>query len=264
MTEPFFFGGEDRSLFGVYHPPIAAADRDLGVVVCAPLGREYTKTHRALRQLAQRLARLGFHVLRFDYRGCGDSAGEPTEASLGSWAEDVSTAADELKDRAGLDKLGLVGLRLGATLALLAARERRDVEAIVLWEPVLDGRRHLAGLRQEQERWEAERGFSPEKPAPDGTLGLLGFPMGRALREGLERLDWSLKRRPARRGLLLRETPELAEPAFADQMREQGVAFQVETTSAERFWQEADAGTRMFVPTASLAAVAAWLAGETA
>jgi exosortase A-associated hydrolase 2 len=263
MAEDFFFGRAESRLFGVYHAPQSAADRDLGIVLCAPVGREYTKTHRALRQLALRLARLGFHVLRFDYRGCGDSSGEPVDADLVRWSQDVSLAVDELEDRAGLSKVGLIGLRLGGALALLSARTRRDVEALVLWEPVLDGRRHLGELKATNAKWLADRGL-PSEPAPrDGALGILGFPMGRALLGGIEGLEWTLDRRPARRVLLLRETADPADASLLDQLKSHGVSFQVHTTPAERFWQDVDSGTRMFVPTSSLEAVTSWLSGET-
>jgi len=263
MAEDFFFGRAESPLFGVYHAPLSAADRDLGIVVCAPLGREYTKTHRALRQLALRLARQGFHVLRFDYRGCGDSLGEPVDGDLARWSEDVGLAAEELKDRAGLAKVCLVGLRLGGTLALLSARERRDVEALVLWEPVIDGPRHLEELKASNKKWEADRGLPPEDAPQDAVVGILGFPMGRSLRDGLERLEWAVDRRPARRMLLLREIPDPADAVLSELSKRHGASLQVKTTPVERFWEAEETGTRMFVPAASLQAVAAWLSGET-
>lgn len=262
MAEDFFFGRAHCPLFGVYHAPLSAADRDLGIVICAPLGREYTKTHRALRQLALRLARLGFHVLRFDYRGCGDSFGEPVDGDLARFTEDVGLAADELEDRAGLTKVGLVGLRLGATLALLSARARRDVEALVLWEPVIDGRRHLGELTASNAKWEADRGLRPEPVAQDAVIGILGFPLGRALRESLEGLQWAVERRPARRTLLLREAPDPAESGLSEQLQKHGGSLQAVTTPVERFWEDADDGARMFVPASSLQTVTSWLSGE--
>jgi pimeloyl-ACP methyl ester carboxylesterase len=261
-NETFFFGRPAAPLFGVYHPPLSAADRDLGIVLCAPLGREYTKTHRAFRQLALRLSEAGFHVLRFDYSGCGDSAGEPVQADLARWAEDVGHAADELVDRAGVARVGLVGLRLGGTLALLAAVRRRDVEAVVLWEPVLEGRLYLAELMASNTKWEDDRGLPRQHPSGDGTLGILGFPMGRPLRESLESLDWTLERRPARRALLLRESREAMDETLLAQLERHGVQHAFHKTAPERFWQDADNGTRMFVPNASLEAVTEWLSGK--
>ena len=80
--EPFYFGpAGGRRLFGVFHEPPASRRRGCGVVLCYPLGTEYTSYYRAYRQLALSLAENGFHVLRFDFRGCGDSEGEEHGAS---------------------------------------------------------------------------------------------------------------------------------------------------------------------------------------
>ena len=67
------------------------------MVLCYPWGSEYIHAHRALRQLATRLSMAGFHTLRFDYFGTGDSAGEMEDADLGVWEDDIETAIEELK-----------------------------------------------------------------------------------------------------------------------------------------------------------------------
>src|SRR5207249_11329319 len=51
---------------------------------------------RGCRQLAARLARLGLDVLRFDYYGTGDSAGQGEDATLHTCIEDVVRATEEL------------------------------------------------------------------------------------------------------------------------------------------------------------------------
>ena len=71
--------------------------------------------------LLEQLAAQGWHVLRFDYFGTGDSAGEFDEADLTGWEADIEQALDELLDMAGARKVALVGLRLGATLAARVA-----------------------------------------------------------------------------------------------------------------------------------------------
>ena len=110
---PLHFGSASERLFGVYHAPTAGVVRSTGIVVCAPFGHEYIRAHRPLRQLAVELAGSGYHVLRFDYYGCGDSDGNGEDASLERWLHDIETAANELKDTAQLSRLCLVGLRLG-------------------------------------------------------------------------------------------------------------------------------------------------------
>ncbi len=140
---PFFFGDTDRALYGVHHPPRGTTARAAGVVLCYPFAQEYMRAHRAFRQLSLMLSAEGFHVLRFDYTGTGDSAGDPTDMRLARWDEDLAQAIDELVDTASVESVWIVGLRLGAALALRAAT-RRDVSGVVLWDPIVAGTEILA------------------------------------------------------------------------------------------------------------------------
>lgn len=143
---PFYFGSSDCPLYGVYHPPRSRSVQPIGVVLCYPFGVEYMRAHRAFRQLSMLLAKAGFHVLRFDYSCTGDSGGDGVDASIDQWRRDVGLAIDELKDTAAVDRVHLVGLRLGGSLAALAAAGRNDVERLILWDPVVDGAEYVASL----------------------------------------------------------------------------------------------------------------------
>ncbi len=149
--QPFFFGSADKQLYGTYQPGEGVTRRKYGVVLCYPLGDEYIRAHRAYRQWAMRLTRLGFPVLRFDYYGTGDSAGDDVNVSLAEWQADIGLAIDELKRRSGVTQICLAGLRLGASLALLAGLKRPDVNAVVLWEPIVNGAAYLDELREAHE-----------------------------------------------------------------------------------------------------------------
>ena len=60
---------------------------------------------------------------------------------------DTRAAIDELKRQVpGLDRVTLVGLRFGATLAAAAAAGRDDVERLVLWDPVVDGADYMQSV----------------------------------------------------------------------------------------------------------------------
>jgi alpha/beta superfamily hydrolase len=139
---PFFFGRSARQLYGAYDPPATSA-RDQGVVLCPAIGDEYLFAHPTYRLLARQLADVGYHVLRFDYYGTGDSAGEFGEASQAQWIEDIEAAVNEIKDLGQVTQVGLVGLRYGAALAAQVARNRSDVDQLVLWDAVTDGRAFL-------------------------------------------------------------------------------------------------------------------------
>ncbi|WP_051462835.1 serine aminopeptidase domain-containing protein [Bradyrhizobium sp. 44] len=144
---PFFFGSKQRRLFGAYEPAVRSAGAG-AVLLCGSWGMEYTNAHRAMRILARRLCAAGFDTLRFDYFGAGDSGGETVDAELGGWKNDILTALGELKELSGRARIVIVGMRLGATLAVeLAPRLPADVESIVLWEPIISGSQYVKELR---------------------------------------------------------------------------------------------------------------------
>lgn len=133
----FLFGTKERPLFGYYHEPRVAPRGS--VLLCQPWGIEYQYAHRTMRFLAKRLAQSGWHVLRFDYAGTGDSWGDTTAADLPTWLGDVGEAARELRVIAGIQTLGLAGLRLGGTLAAMALDYAGEVDRLVLWDPIVSG-----------------------------------------------------------------------------------------------------------------------------
>ena len=148
---PIRFGAANRQLFGLYQAPLPAASRGESILLCAPFGQEAIRSHRLFKVLADRLCRDGFHVLRFDYFGTGDSAGEGEEVSVESFIADVLTASDELVNRSGSTRCAWMGLRLGATIAAMAsARVQLKPLRLILWEPVTDGTRYLAELADAQ------------------------------------------------------------------------------------------------------------------
>ena len=193
---PFFFGTRQRRLFGVYSParaPARSAASGAGtraVVLCNPWGQEYLRAHRALRHLAGLLNDTGVHVLRFDYFGTGDSTGDMPDASLAGWQDDIETAIDELKDTTDAARVGLVGLRLGGTLAArVAARRRKDVDSLVLWDPVASGAAYLDELRA---------GATPRAGERGGGHEVMGFALGEAMAVEMATLSLPTEGLPAR------------------------------------------------------------------
>ena len=79
---PGYFRGGASELFGWYHDAPGAPHRDAVAVICPPCGSEYTRSHRTLRHLADRLAAAGIPALRFDYHGAGDSPGSGIRAAM--------------------------------------------------------------------------------------------------------------------------------------------------------------------------------------
>jgi pimeloyl-ACP methyl ester carboxylesterase len=137
------------------------------------------------------LAKKGFHVLRFDYRGTGDSTGTLDNVTADAWLDDVGLAVQELRDTANLNKVTVIGLRLGALFAGLGACRRTDVDRLVVWDPVLSGESYaselVAAIRAEvASPYTADAG---NRVGSDGSLAFNGFEMPAPFRASLSALN---------------------------------------------------------------------------
>lgn len=208
-SEPvgLYFGPAEAPLFGWLHRPVDSQRQ--AVVLCSAFGREEISSHASLRKLAGSLAGGGAAVLRFDYLGTGDSAGgDLTGDQLAAWKESVAHAIDELKRLTGLDRVVLIGLRLGAMLAWLAALERVDVAAIGLVLPVLHGRGHVRELRVMQ----GAAAMAQTGDAPDG-LESGGFMLSSATVAALGEVDLRVPVRAAADRVLVVDRDDLPSAA---------------------------------------------------
>ncbi len=116
----------------------SSSKRTTGVVLLAPLADERKSSLRPMVEIARALAGAGVAALRIDYRGTGDSGGNARNVSLESMTADAVAAAGWMRDEIGCREVVLVGLRLGAAVAILAAKDAR-AHALVLVEPVVKG-----------------------------------------------------------------------------------------------------------------------------
>lgn len=192
--QPVNFGIAERRLFGIYHAPVQPDGRH-AVLLCQPFGQEAVRAHRMMRVTAERLARQGHPVLRFDYFGTGDAMGDDRDGDLLGWTEDVLAADAELRRLAGAADTVWMGMRLGALLALRAARKAPEsLRRLVLWDPVLDGRRYLGYLRDRhiaamEEAFAVKASRSPRVIARDPATYLdeaIGYALSSDLRAQLQ------------------------------------------------------------------------------
>lgn len=180
-----YFGSADKQLLGIYSPPTGEVDRGAAVLICHPAPQEYMWSYWALRHLATRLAAAGFHALRFDYYGTGDSAGASTDGDLDEWRRDVALALEELRDVSGIRRPSVVGFRLGATLAAQAPARVRD---LVLWEPVVTGSGYLRELRARHELQFAHTLYPPRLASRGPMHEIMGHPLPPGVQAGLAAL----------------------------------------------------------------------------
>lgn len=188
---PFYFGSRERKLFGVFEPAQNGGAKR-AVLLCYPWGYEYVNSHRSMARLGTLLSHTGFHTLRFYYYGTGDSGGEDREADIEGSRRDIVTAIEELIELSGVERVSIVGLRLGAMLGVAAACEKPHlVDRIVLWDPVVEGGQYL------QELYNLDDSISIPGVGPasyfseelGGGREVMGLPMTHSVAAGISDLD---------------------------------------------------------------------------
>jgi exosortase A-associated hydrolase 2 len=261
--QPFYFRNSGKSLFGIYYPPSGERVRNCGIVICHPIGHEYIHGYRALRQLAHQLARAGFAVLRFDYYGCGDSAGDFQEGSLTQWLADIREAIREIESRGSISKISLIGARVGGALAVLLGGERPDIESVVLWDPVVNGSDYLSHLLAQQQEWLDARPPIIHPPGlGDKAIEVLGFPISAALKENIEQINLlTLKVRPAKRVLTLETDRTGAGAELSAHLKQTGAESEYRHISTPLVWVRRPGADNVVVPAPILQAIVSWISG---
>lgn len=176
-----WFGPEESPLFGSLHVPDGLARG--AILLCPPLGREYTNSHSTFGQLAIRLTELGFAALRFDYRSTGDSFDRATDDSGGcGFVQDVQFAVDFVRTM-DVTHIGIVGMRLGANFASVHCG-CEPVDTLVLWDPCPTGR---SFLREQRALGMFYRARAADENAD--ALDLPGFKMSSEMSREIADLD---------------------------------------------------------------------------
>ena len=259
-----YIGSPDRQLYYCFEAPQSASPSPFGFVLCPPSGREYVFTHRVFRQLATRLSRAGFPVLRFDYFATGDSAGGDTEGSIAHWLDDISAAVNTFRNHTPGVRVWLIGFRVGASLATLYATQHQDIDGLILWDPVVNGNDYVDGRLAAHQRWLHRQAWRDKTaPAADGSREIIGFQLSPRLESDLRTIDLAaLPRAPAPRALLMSSSPQPDPNGFGDRLAAFGVAVERQYMAWPEFWTEgAELDDILMPPARPLQAMVGWVQG---
>jgi uncharacterized protein len=136
---PVWIDCEGAAMLGVLaRPPQRAAGPDneskqVGVLIVVGGPQYRVGSHRQFTLLARRLAAAGFPTLRFDYRGMGDSQGEPRDFT--EIEADIAAATAALRKHAGVSEVVMWGLCDAASALLLAVGAGQRADGLVLVNP---------------------------------------------------------------------------------------------------------------------------------
>ncbi len=259
-----------KRLVGMIHRPAEPASSGPAFLFCHPFAEEKKSSHRALVEIARRLAAGGFGVLRFDFFGCGDSDGDLQDATIAGWLRDIQAARKLLAQEYAGRPAGILGLRLGATLAAIASGNDTNIQHLVMIEPILEGKSYFASdLRRMLIKQMMTEGASRMRredvlrklEAGEGSLDFDGFGISGALYRELAALNLRDVKKSAARTLIVQISPrrtvrpELEE--LTEAYRRAGAKLAVEPLVMPPIWNlldEVDAS-----PLADI--IAAWAGG---
>lgn len=143
----FFINKRSRQTYSVLQSP--ARENGLGILLVPPLGNEQRRCQRPFRGMMETLARDGYHLLRFDWQGTGNSSGSSSELrDLSAWQDDLQDAALKLKE--SVDDIHLVSVRVGALISASLPMNDLPIAASYHWDPVFSGQQWLDDMHQLQ------------------------------------------------------------------------------------------------------------------
>ncbi len=163
VTPITFSNQEGARLFGMLHEPSVPRDGAETVLILSPGVKMRVAPHRLYNKLAERIAAMGYPVLRFDFHGLGDSEGDAPETlladfygatQLGRYVGDTIAAMDWMQRTHGTRQFIAAGLCGGALTGLLtAAKDHRIVALCGISIPVIldgsdrDAARHMTAAQ---------------------------------------------------------------------------------------------------------------------
>lgn len=149
-VEPLFLDSNGRAIFAIHHRPDPGVPAAGQVLVALPFNEEMNRCRSMITLQARALARIGVGTLVVDPFGTGDSEGEYRDLRWDIWRDNLQTGLDWLAEQPGGPAegpgkfQGILGIRLGCILAAeLAMANSGAGLALLLWQPVLDGKQHF-------------------------------------------------------------------------------------------------------------------------
>ena len=142
-------------LSGVVHVPRALRPSERCGAFLVLHGFGSNKTSSNTMQPTKVLSDLGYVVLRFDMRGCGDSEGEFGRVICLEQVEDTRSALTFLARHPAVDpeRIGLIGSSFGGAVAIYTGSVDQRVAAVISNGGWGDGERKFRGQHKSPQEW---------------------------------------------------------------------------------------------------------------
>lgn len=127
---PITFKVNNEQIVGILH---LSKENSPIIIISHGLASNKLGPYSFFVNVARELAKNGFSVLRFDFRGCGDSEGN--EQTITSMLEDLDAAINFIEGLNEVDakRLCVIGHSLGAYISFLKAAFDKRIKYLVSW-----------------------------------------------------------------------------------------------------------------------------------
>lgn len=132
---PLLFRSAGQQIIGILHLPKAKKRVPLLVFVHGWSGNSLGVWNAFFVKAARIFAKNGFAVLRFDFRGSGNSEGEFENQTISSMLLDLKNILDQIVKHEAINnnKIALVGHSQGGYLSILHTVKDKRIKAVILW-----------------------------------------------------------------------------------------------------------------------------------
>ncbi len=189
---PTAFYSEGKQLVGIRHHPEKRTEKAL--ILCHGYTGNKAENKRLFVEMARAVAREGVMAFRFDFYGSGDSEGEFVETRIATNISNLKSAF-ALVHEMGFQRIGVLGISMGAATAVLACSEGLTPDVLVLWSTVPDFRSlfesragsNLESMQKETyeyDGWLVHRDFVLEAVRYDVASALTKLPMPKLIVQG--------------------------------------------------------------------------------
>jgi len=254
--QALYLPSKNSSLFAWLHTPESSASTHHGVLICSPALYKHVHAHRSLRHLAEDLADAGMTVCRLDYHGTGDSAGSDEDPDrLATWIENIQDAIVWMRKTQGCRTISIVGVRLGALLAMKATQSV-PVDNLVLWAPVVKGRLFVREMQA--------LGLTalPAPIAEEGNdIEAAGFVISEQTARDLATLDALTLRPQCARALIVARDDLAEDRRLLDHLN--GLGIETQQTRQPGFLDMIAEPHNTAIPESAIAFMTTWLAAVT-
>jgi len=145
--EKISFSSHGTTVIGKLHLP----DTEKPPCVIVSHGLFSSKESEKYISLGDRFPRKEISLLRFDFRGCGESGGKISESTVSDRIEDLTIAIEFIRSHPRIGtRIGLMGSSLGGYISLIKAAGEEDIRAVVTWATPFT----LFGLEERREERE--------------------------------------------------------------------------------------------------------------